>query len=115
MVCFGVLSLRQSHRPELSLHRDECEKNALYQRNLPNGLATAAAVGGPFSLSLRPFSLQAGNWANLVPSLNVEQNQVINSRHNPAEFESATAYRKIPQMFSHVPQTLEAFCSSIQT
>jgi hypothetical protein len=39
-----VLSLRQSYRPELSLCRDEREKNALFQRHLPNGLGTAPAA-----------------------------------------------------------------------
>jgi hypothetical protein len=36
--------LRQSHHPELSLHRDECEKSALFQRHLTNGLGTAPAA-----------------------------------------------------------------------
>ncbi len=83
-VRFGVRSVRQSHHPELSLRLYGRQKNALFQRRLPNGLGTALAACGPFSLSLRPFSLQAGNCANLVLSLGSQQNQAISCRRNPA-------------------------------
>jgi hypothetical protein len=54
-------------------------------------------IKGPSSLSLRPFSPQAGNCANLVPSLGFEQNRAISGRRNPAKFESATGYQKVPK------------------
>jgi hypothetical protein len=38
---FESRALRQSHRSELSLYRDERRKSALFQRHLPNRLGTA--------------------------------------------------------------------------
>ena len=69
-----------------------------------NLYATAPANRSPFSLSLRPFSPQAGNCANLVLSLGFEQNQAIRVRGNPAKFKSATGSREVLQMFSGVPR-----------
>ena len=65
-----------------SLRRDECEKSALFKSLRP------------IFLSLRPFSPQAGNCANLVLSSAFEQNKEISSLRNPAKFESATGSRK---------------------
>ena len=66
----------------------------------------------PISLSLRPFSPQAGNCANLVPSLAFQENQAIRGRRNPAEFKSATGCRKVPQTFYLAFRSLRGFHSS---
>ena len=85
---FESRTLRQSHCQELSLRRDECEKSTLFQRHLPNGLGTASPPDGPYFLSLRPFSLQAGNCAVLVLSLGLLLNQAMRDRRSLVKFES---------------------------
>ena len=63
---FESRPLRQSQQPEISLPRFGRQKNALFQKGLPERPATALPTRRSFSFSFRPVSPEGRDLANLV-------------------------------------------------
>ena len=105
------LSLRQLQRLGTSLRRSQRPKTAWFQRGLPAAPSTEPRALPPISLSPRLLSPKAGNYANLVPSLGLWQNQCVNGGPRPAEFESVSGWRMQLGSRSLSPQ-LPANCSA---
>ena len=89
----SVLS-RQSHPVRNSLRRPGSRKNPLFQKGLAERPGTALPARRPISFSFPPVSLEDGDCANLVPMLDFVDFQWLDGWHGPAEFESASGWRR---------------------
>ena len=108
-------------KPELRIFADEVkcshgaavgqlDRDALFYlraRGLPEDAARRLLIEAFLAEAFEEISVEevreAGNCANLVPSLAFEQNQAIRSLRDPARFESATGSRKFRKCSPRVP------------